>query len=108
LGLTDVEGGPAELVMVETPCAAASFAAEESKTSYMIINFLHAFHKLMSNSPAVQRTTTYIHQQCRELQRIFTSSAENYNVYSTADYHKHHKGSISTGTRKSTERKVIF
>ena len=59
LGLTEAEGGPAELVIVETPCAAASFAAEQSKISHMIINFLHAFHK-----------QTSIHHQCRELQCI--------------------------------------
>jgi len=62
LGLTEAEGGPVELAMVETPCAAASFAAEESKTSHMLLNFLHAFHKLMS-----------VHHQCSELQHIFNS-----------------------------------
>ena len=76
LGLTEVEGGPAELVTVETPCAAASFAADESKTSHMIINLLHAFQKKWG---------------------VFKISAENRNVYSTADYHKHHKGNNSTG-----------
>jgi len=42
----------------------------------MIINFLHAFHKLMS-----------IHHQRSELQCIFNSRL----------YHKHHKGASSTG-----------
>ena len=62
LGLTEAEGGPAELVMVETPCAAASFAAAESKTNHIIINVPRAFHELMG-----------IHHQCREQQHIFNS-----------------------------------
>jgi hypothetical protein len=62
LGLTE-GGGAGVLGMVETPCAAASLAAEESKRSHTIINVLHAIPQTDEHSPSVLRTTAYIQQQ---------------------------------------------
>jgi hypothetical protein len=49
LGLAE-DGAAGVLGTVETPCAAASLAAVDSRTEnyYIIINCLHVFHRLMS------------------------------------------------------------